>query len=133
MHDGFVRFWKQRDRVEDPTAYLYKAVRHAALDRARSDSRRAKREMQRAHARPPAEPSPWQHAARDEAEAQLRSALGTLEPGQRELVVMKIWGGLTFDQIASAADTPRSTAAARYASALKALQKAIAHPAEELL
>ncbi len=133
MHDGFVRFWKQRERVDDPAAYLYRAVRHAALDRARSDSRRARRELKLARERPPAEPPPWRHAARDEAEAQLRSALDTLEPGQRELVVMRVWGGLTFTQIATATDLPRSTVAARYASALNALQQAIALPAEELL
>ena len=32
MHDGFIRFWKRREQVSDPLAYLYRAVRSAVLD-----------------------------------------------------------------------------------------------------
>ncbi|MFN3168142.1 MAG: RNA polymerase sigma factor [Phycisphaeraceae bacterium] len=125
MHDGFVRFWKRRGSVEDPTAYLYRAVRSAALDQRRSDGRREQREMRLLYDGRPTPPEPWHEAARDESEQQLREAIGKLPEAQRELVVLKVWGGLTFDQIAQATDTPRSTAAARYGAAIDALRQAL--------
>jgi len=131
MHDGFVRFWKRRDQVDDPAAYMYRAVRSAALDRWRGDSRRQHRELALARTDRPAAPEPWRNAARDEADQQLRDAIKQLPEHQREVLVMKIWGGLTFDQIANAAELPRSTAAARYSSAIKALRDLL--PAQEVL
>lgn len=125
MHDGFVRFWKRRENVEDPTAYLYRAVRHAALDQHRTDNRRQAREQTPRVMHRPSTPEPWHDAAKDEAEQQLRDAIAQLPEAQREVLVMKVWGGLTFDQIASALDLPRSTAAARHRSALDALRSAL--------
>lgn len=129
MHDGFIRFWKRREQVDDPLAYLYSAVRSAALDRRRAEGRRATRELEYAQSPSVSSTPPWQHAAKDEGEQQLRLALSNLPEAQRELLVMKVWGGLTFDQIAVATDTPRSTAAARYNAALVALRDTM--PAEE--
>ena len=129
MHDGFVRFWKNRQHVEDPTAYLYRAVRHAALDQQRTAGRRQRREMALALNDPPTPSEPWRDAARDEAEQQLRDAMKQLPEAHRELVVLKVWGGLTFEQIATATDTPRSTTAARYSAAINALRALL--PAEE--
>jgi len=123
MHDGFLRFWKRREQVDEPLAYLYRAVRSAALDQRRAAGRREARELSLAQTDRPATPEPWQHAAKDEGEQQLRDALASVPEAQRELLVMKVWGGLTFDQIADATDSPRSTAAARYSAALKALRE----------
>lgn len=126
MHDGFIRFWKRREQVDDPLAYLYRSVRSAALDRHRADSRREQRERDRASTPSGEQPAPWQHAAKDEEQVCLRASLAALSEAQRELVVMKIWGGLTFAQIAEATGLPKSTAAARYAVALSALKQTMA-------
>ena len=130
MHDGFVRFWKRKDLVDDPTAYMYRAVRSAALDQRRGDGRRQQRELALAHTDRPTTPQPWRDAARDETDQQLRDAIKRLPEPQREVLVLKIWGGLTFDQIAAATDSPRSTAA-RYTSSLKAMRDLL--PAQEVL
>lgn len=52
----------------------------------------------------------------DEAEfrRQLTDALGELPADQRAVVHLKLWEGLTFDQIATALDIPLNTAASRY-------------------
>jgi RNA polymerase sigma-70 factor (ECF subfamily) len=42
---------------------------------------------------------------------------------QKEVLVMKIWGDLTFQQIADALDIPPGTAASRYRYALDALRE----------
>ena len=126
MHDGFIRFWKHREHAEDALAYLYRAVRTAALDLRRGESRRQQREWALADQPRPGSTEPWQDVAKDESEQQLRDAIASLPKPQRELLVMKVWGGLTFDQIAHAAGLPRSTAAARYQSGIKALRETMA-------
>lgn len=131
MHDGFIRFWKRKRQVDDALAYMYRCVRSAALDQRRGEGRRQQREFALSYTDRPAAPQPWRDAVRDETDRQLRAAIEQLPEAQREVLVMKIWGGLTFDQIANAAELPRSTAAARYASAIKTLRDLL--PAQEVL
>jgi len=52
----------------------------------------------------------------DEADfrKELARALGELPPEQREVVHLKLWEGLTFEQIAEALEIPLNTAASRY-------------------
>lgn len=42
------------------------------------------------------------------------AALDSLPPEQRAVVHLKLWGGLTFEQIAATLDIPPNTAASRY-------------------
>lgn len=53
----------------------------------------------------------------------IQSALGRLPEAQREVLVLKIWGELTFDEIARELDIPLNTAASRYRYALAALRQ----------
>ena len=32
VQEGFIRFWRRKERAEDPAAYLFACVRTAALD-----------------------------------------------------------------------------------------------------
>ena len=59
---------------------------------------------------------------RSERQAAIESALKSLPAQQREVVVMKIWGGLTFTQIGQAMGISINTAASRYRYALERLQ-----------
>jgi len=52
-------------------------------------------------------------------------ALANLPAEQREVLVMKIWGELTFAQIAAALQIKPDTAASRYRYALGRLQAAL--------
>ena len=54
VQEAFVRFWRSRDSVQEPIAYLYSCVKHCALDWQRGRQRRQQREL--AAARPEAEP-----------------------------------------------------------------------------
>ena len=45
---------------------------------------------------------------------------------QREVLVMKVWGGLSFPQIAAAVGVPHDTAASRYRYALARLRQLLA-------
>jgi RNA polymerase sigma-70 factor (ECF subfamily) len=49
--------------------------------------------------------------------------LGELPEDQRATVIMRIWGGMTLEEIAKATAVPLSTAASRYRYALEKLRE----------
>lgn len=61
----------------------------------------------------------------DEDSRELEVALKKLPPEQREVVVMKIWGELKFEEIAKELNISQNTAASRYRYALEGLRKYI--------
>jgi RNA polymerase sigma-70 factor (ECF subfamily) len=66
--------------------------------------------------------------APEEAElaASVETALGALPEEQREVLVMKIWGELTFSQIGQALAISPNTAASRYRYAIERLEIVLA-------
>lgn len=124
VQDGFVRFWRSRDRANDPAAYLYACVRASALDWARSSRRRSRRETVSALRHAPGDGDllacPLEQ---DERRAALEAALARLPGPQREVLVMKVWGGLSFPQIGAALNLPPDTAASRYRYAIAKLRE----------
>lgn len=54
-----------------------------------------------------------------EEELALQSALGELPEDQRATVIMRIWGGMTLEEVGDATEVPLSTAASRYRYALE--------------
>jgi RNA polymerase sigma-70 factor, ECF subfamily len=124
VQEAFVRFWRSRDRVADPTAYLYACAKNCALDWQRGRQRRSRRE--KTTARPEAEPMFAATLEQDERRAAIETALTELPEKQREVMVMKIWGGLSFPQIAVALATSADTVASRYRYALAKLHDVLA-------
>lgn len=123
VQSAFVRFWKKQPEAQ-PEHYplLYAAVRSAALDLHRREERRSLRE---ATYHLDDAPSAWFDPALEQQEdtALLESALSRLPAEQREVVVLRIWGELTFAQIATTMGDSINTAAARYRYGLEALRK----------
>jgi RNA polymerase sigma-70 factor (ECF subfamily) len=124
VQEAFVRFWRSRNRVSDPVAYLYSCVKRGALEWNRAGARRSRREeaSSRAEAEPLFEDPLEQHERRVAIEA----ALASLPEKQREVLVMRIWGDLSFPQIAAALGIPTDTAASRYRYALAKLHEEFA-------
>jgi len=121
VQEAFIRFWRSRDRVTEPIAYLYASVKYGALDWHRSRDRQARREA--IVARPEAEEmfvSADEHAER---RAAIEAMLCELPESQREVLVMRIWGRLSFPQIAGALEISVNTAASRYRYALARLRE----------
>jgi RNA polymerase sigma-70 factor (ECF subfamily) len=122
LQEAFVRFWRSRERALDATAFLFACVRRCALEWLRGERRRGAREQAVARRRPAEalfEPALFE----DERRRQIESALVLLPAEQREVVVLKVWGGLTFAQIAEALAVPANTAASRYRYALEHLRR----------
>ena len=125
VQDAFVQYWQHRAAASDPAAYLYTAVRSRALDKRRSDSRRLRREEN--VARP--ESADWfsvEPEKREFAEI-VQASLRQLPPDQMEVVVLKLWGELTFAQIGQILAIPLNTAASRYRYGIEALRKMMNH------
>ncbi|MGH8094729.1 MAG: RNA polymerase sigma factor [Chthoniobacterales bacterium] len=122
VQEAFVRFWRRQHSIEN-RALLYATVRSTALDRLRSEQRRARREA--VVALDGAENSEPPFAAADEGQQMLAAAVERLPNEQREVVILKIWNELTFAEIANILEISRNTAASRYRYALGALKKTL--------
>lgn len=123
MQNGFLKFWQTRSKARDEMAYLYACVRSAAMDLGRSERRREAREL----GFQPSHPSCFEPVLeRLERQASIEAALQQLPGDQREVIVMKIWGTLTFSQIAEALNISLSTAASRYRYAIARLATILA-------
>jgi RNA polymerase sigma-70 factor (ECF subfamily) len=121
VQEAFVRFWRSRSRASDPAAYLYACVKRSALEWLRAGARRSRREE--ASARAEAEPLFEDVLEQQERRVAVEAALANLPEKQREVLVMRIWGDLSFPQIAEALGVPTETAASRYRYALAKLHE----------
>jgi len=124
VQEAFCRFWRSRGGVKEPAAYLFACVKHCALDWQRMRRRQERREA--AAARPEAESLFVPSVEQSDRRAAIEAALRELPGEQAEVLVMKIWGGLSFPQIAAALAIPTNTAASRYRYALARLREALA-------
>lgn len=124
VQEAFVRFWRSRSAARDQTAYLFACVKRSALDWLRSRRRRQHREGMAARS----EAAPLLSAPLELAERRrtIEAALHLLPEPQREVLVLKIWAGLTFAQIAETLEVPIHTVASRYRYALEKLREPLA-------
>jgi len=101
------------DEVRDERAFLLRLAHNLAIDLIRRRGTRARQNEQLSKETPsvfaPAA-SPDEGAFREE----LAAALGELPAEQRTVVHLKLWEGLTFEQIAELLGIPLNTAASRY-------------------
>jgi RNA polymerase sigma-70 factor (ECF subfamily) len=125
VQEAFVKLAGQRPPPAHPVAWLYRAVRNAALTAGRSARRRRRHEARAAERAPPwFEPAPG--AALD-GQAAAAALLG-LPAEQREVIVAHLWGGLSFSQIGDLVGASASTVHRWYAAGLAALRERLGVP-----
>jgi RNA polymerase sigma-70 factor (ECF subfamily) len=107
-------------RPENVVAWLYRAVRHRALNAQRSARRRKRHEA--AAARQKASVIEGKAVGEVDSES-ITLALETLPRWQREVVVAHLWGGLTFDEIGRLIGASDSTAHRRYRQGLATMRE----------
>lgn len=115
VQDAFVKCWKKQIQEE---ALYFTAVRTLALDHLRSGRRRANREREAAE-------HYWSASTNPVLSDEVTQALAKLPEAQRQVVVLKIWGDLTFAEIAGVLDLPANTVASRYRYAMQSLRQAL--------
>jgi len=121
VQDAIVEAWRGQVNGATPApALVFRLIRCRAIDLARRNDRRQIRE---ATAQPAGAPAWFAPEIEDRERARLlQAALARLPAAQRDVVTLKIWGDLTFAEIATALDIPANTAASRYRYALEALR-----------
>lgn len=119
VHQVFLKLIQNGNlsRAEDKKAYVFACVRNAVLNERKHGDRETSLDTETAWFSPP---------DRDYAREQdLRRALGTLSDDQRQVVILHVWGELTFSQIADLLSVSSNTIASRYRYALGKLRDAM--------
>jgi RNA polymerase sigma-70 factor, ECF subfamily len=113
----------QRKKEDGPPspALVFATIHRRAIDWARHNQRRSQREV----AAMGESPEAWFDASPEERELGrlMQEALGRVPEIHREVVTLKVWGGLTFAEIAEVLEVSANTAASRYRYGLEALRK----------
>ncbi len=123
LQQVFLKLLKGNIEVPNPAKpYLFRAVRNTAFSMTRRSNHdvplAGEEEAGNARQRwfeAPAELGYWS--------AKLESAIQELPLEQSEVLTMKIWGELTFDEIATVLDISINTAASRYRYAIAKLRE----------
>ena len=120
VQDVFTSLIRQRTQPDDVKAWLYRAARNAALDRLRSGKRRRGRETQTAKA----QPACFESRPEDLIDARIVcEQLEKLPEAAREIIVLRIWAGLTFAQIGAVTGVAPATALRHYRQALQQIRQ----------
>lgn len=126
VQEAFVRFWRGQNKLGgEPLALLITSIRRAALDLGRRETRRAVREQNARDDDELVMPL-FEALGGEEAEERRRaieSGIRILSAEQREVLVLKIWGELTFEEIGKQLEISPNTAASRYRYALAVLRQ----------
>jgi RNA polymerase sigma factor (sigma-70 family) len=124
VQDAFLKFVAQGQMPRDAAPWLYRVVRNGAIDAGRADRGRQRRESVVAR------PERWfLEPAVDGLDAkEAVAALERLPAEQREVIVARLWGGLSFEQIAELAGCSASTAFRRFDAGIEALRKELGCP-----
>lgn len=134
VQDAFARLWGNPNRPEgNLVSYVFASVRNAALDQLRRRARAAAwLESASIYSNLPEDPA----ASLIDAEQHhmVREAVDALPDAEREAVVLRIYAGLSFDDMAQTLGEPLPTVASRYRRALAKLGrvvKAVTEPYHE--
>jgi RNA polymerase sigma-70 factor (ECF subfamily) len=117
VQDAFVALARQDPPPTRVVAWLHQVVRNNAAAAARSTWRRRRREGTASA------PEAWFAATDDRLDAaDAARALADLPLENREVIVARLWGGLTFDEVARLVGCSLPTAHRRYHAGLDELR-----------
>jgi RNA polymerase sigma-70 factor (ECF subfamily) len=115
LQETFIALLKLQKVPDNPEHYCVRAFRNRALNFKRGLWRRVARELESVRWFEPAE-------AKNDLEDTAQRALSRLPLEQREVIVLKIWHEMTYDEIASALDLSPNTVAGRYRYGMQKLK-----------
>ena len=124
VQEAFVKLVRQQPPPADAVAWLFRVVRNGAIDAGKTARRRRQRESSVAR------PERW--FVEDEVDGlDAKTAVAALERltgEQREIIVARHWGGLSFEQIAEVVGCSASTAFRRYTAGVEQLREDLRIP-----
>jgi RNA polymerase sigma factor (sigma-70 family) len=135
LQEAFLRAWRNRDRIpRDPLAWIFVVTLNVARDERRRLARRNPvlpgEDVDEAMIRS-REPEPYANLERGEWLTRARQAIDRLEEHEREVFLLRVSGGLSFEQVATALEIPIGTAKTRMRAALGRLRQALWRDAPE--
>jgi len=118
LQEVFVSLLRLERQPDEPEHYCLRAFRNRALNYRRSLWRRLTRELESVR---------WfeRSSGETQAERDAMRCLAQLPPEQREVIVLKIWNGMTFEAIGKAFDLSPNTVAGRYRYGINKLKAAL--------
>lgn len=122
IHDAFCRLAARPEGAENMKAYVFRAVRNAAVDQLRGRTR-SLAELDDSIFDPG--PGPGELASQREFRERVAGALRRLKDDERETIVQHLWGELTFREIAEIRGAPLGTVTAWYRRGLARLRELI--------
>lgn len=126
IQDALVRLWhyqEERDNVPPDLPLAYSVLRFVSMDHGKKLGRKKRKEEAIIFLHDSDDYWCDQSAEDDEESIMLRRAVDSLSEKLREVVTLKIWGGLTFNEIAATMAISPNTAASRYRYALEHLER----------
>jgi RNA polymerase sigma-70 factor (ECF subfamily) len=118
VQDAFVKLVEQPKRPENPAAWLCKTIRNMAISRHRQTQRRQKHETEAARKK-----LDWFVPNDSLLAKEAAEKLAELPNDQREIVILRIWNQLSFDEIAELTGTPKTTVFRMYSETLRELKR----------
>lgn len=125
VQEAFCQLARQDPPPDNPAAWLYRVCRNLAEKQRISDGRRRKREQTWAEAKSAVNPE------ESDSLAEALAAVQTLDDEQREVLIARLWGRLTLEQVAELCGISTATAFRRYAAALQSLRVKLSQDCEQ--
>ena len=123
VQEAFLKLLRHSHKKHCPdnvAAWLFQVLRRSAVSHFRKTGRREKHERNFTAAR-----ITWSEPTQEAAvtSAELAALLDQLPLEQRELVILRIWGGLSFDEMVTLTGLSRTTVFRKYNEALETLRQ----------
>jgi RNA polymerase sigma-70 factor (ECF subfamily) len=119
VQEAFLKLMKQKVFPDNPVAWLYATVRNQSNNEHRSHHRRKRRELEVQTSKGLFEVPETEQ--KEEIEQLIRK-LESLDLEYREVIVAKIWGGLTLEEIAEMTGTSRSAVHRKWQEGLRRMR-----------
>jgi RNA polymerase sigma-70 factor (ECF subfamily) len=125
VQEAFIRLLQHEVDEEHVKGWLYRTVRNLVLNRFRGSERRRRHEAAAC-----SETNGWftAHPGIGIDARLAESVLRTLPPDEREIVTLRVWGGLTLEQIASVLDMSAASVFRKHRDALEKMRNRLEKP-----
>jgi RNA polymerase sigma factor (sigma-70 family) len=120
VQEAFLLLVRQAAAPDNPVGWIYRVVRNRAINAGRSRGRRSRREAAAA-----ARSERWfERTPGDRLDAAAAAeALESLPADEREVIVARLWGGLSFEEISRLSAAPLTSVYRCYQRALATLRE----------
>ena len=124
VQEAFVKLAALSPPPENAVAWLYRVTRNQAISSLRSNKSRQQHESFASwlSSRKPKSVDPANVLAETDERERIVKMMDKLDETDRELVMMRIWSGLTWSQIAELTDRSSSSAQRNYVAAIEKIR-----------